>query len=202
MGGHVVIPVGGVQGVSLSLLLQSKLTANAKKSVTSATTANAQHEDDWIKPRTLFTRAQEVARTGRKALTCIMAADSPYKDYVKTNLPSGMNHDDYHLHFVCEKMYVALNPSKQLDYFNDVVDAASAPFETRVEGLAVDDFPAPKEIAGGKLFAFPGYVVFALMGPIVEDFDLLRHRSDLLMSSTPIYDPTERKLAAGRMNTR
>ena len=26
------------------------------------------------------------------------------------------------------------------------------------------------------------------MGPIVEDFDMLRHRSDLLMSSTPIYN--------------
>ncbi len=45
-----------------------------------------------------------MARSRRKALACIMAADSPYKDYVKTgNLPSGMNHDDY-LQFACEKM--------------------------------------------------------------------------------------------------
>jgi hypothetical protein len=51
MGGHVVIPVGDVQGISLPLLLQSKLTANAKKNY-SNTTANVQQKDDWIKPRT------------------------------------------------------------------------------------------------------------------------------------------------------
>ena len=82
------------------------------------------------------------------------------------------------------KRCIALNPSKQLDDFNDVVDAASVStattvnnsyYETRVEGLAADDFPASKEIAGGKLFAFPCYLVFALMGPIVEAFDMLRH---------------------------
>jgi hypothetical protein len=89
-------------------------------------------------------------------------------------------------------MYLALNPSKQLNEVNDVVDTASASIgagslttstttvnnsyaKTRVEGLAADDFPASKEIAGGKLFAFPCYLVFALMGPIVEAFDMLRH---------------------------
>ncbi len=46
-----------------------------------------------------------------------------------------------------------------------------------------------------KLFAFPGYyVVFAPMGPIFEDFDMLRHRSELLMTSTPMYDSIERNL--------
>ena len=106
MGGHIVNPVGGIQGISLPLLLQSKLTANAKKRTSPAPLLMPkQHEDDWTKPQTLFTRAQELARNGREALACIMAADSPYKDCVKNgNLSSGINHDDY-MQFVCEKMY-------------------------------------------------------------------------------------------------
>ena len=57
-------------------------TAIAMKNYSSTTSANAQ-QDGWIKPQTMFTRAQE-ARNGRKALACIMAADSQYKDFVKT----------------------------------------------------------------------------------------------------------------------
>ena len=67
------------------------------------------------------------------------------------------------------KRCIALNPSKQLDDFNDVVDAASVSTattvnnsynETRVEGLAADDFPAPKEIAGGN--CLPSWAMLCL----------------------------------------
>ena len=95
-----------------------------------------------------------------------MAQDSPYKEYVRTgNLPSGMNHSDY-LQFVREKMFIALNPSKEVN--------ATAEFGDLDE-------------ESGKMSTFPGYIVFALMGPIVEDFDMLGYRSDLLMTTTPFY---------------
>jgi hypothetical protein len=70
LGGHITIPVGGINGISLPLLLQSKLNTSAS------------NPDDYIKPRTLFTRAQEVVKNGKKALACVMAPDSPYKDFL------------------------------------------------------------------------------------------------------------------------
>lgn len=162
-----MIPVGGVNGISLPLMLQSKLTMAT---------------DDQIKARTLFTRAQEVAKNGKKALACVMAQDSPYKEYVRTgNLPSGMNHGEY-LQFVREKMFLALNPSNK-------EANASAEF-----GDLDDD--------SGKMSTFPGYIVFALMGPIVEEFDMLNYRSDLLMTTTPFYSSTAKKKVAGRQNCR
>jgi hypothetical protein len=74
LGGHITIPVGGINGISLPLLLQSKLNTTASNS------------DDNIRPRTLFTRAQEVVKNGKKALACVMAPNSPYKDYIKREI--------------------------------------------------------------------------------------------------------------------
>ncbi len=138
--------------------------------------------DNQIKARTLFTRAQEVAKNGKKALACVMAQDSPYKEYVRTgNLPSGMNHGDY-LQFVREKKFFALNPSNK-------EGSASAEL-----GDLDDD--------SGKMSTFPGYIAFALMGPIVEEFDMLKYRFDLLMTTTPFYSSTAEKKVAGRQNCR
>lgn len=51
-----------------------------------------------------------------------MVQESTYKDWIKTgNLASGMNHKEY-LQFVREKMYIALDPSKNVD---DDVSASS-----------------------------------------------------------------------------
>lgn len=199
LGGHIAIPVGGVNGITLPLLLQSKLSAVSAKRNNNGSNAAQQEQDDYIKPRTLFTRAQEVAKNGKKALSCVMARDSPYKDYVKTgNLPSGMNHDDY-LQFVREKMFVALNPQKQeqdADDLNHVASAAGTSPTTNSSSMEVVDAD------NGKMFTFVGYIVFALMGPIVENFDMLRYRSNLLMTSTPVYSSTAEKRLAGRNTSR
>ena len=177
--------------ISVLLLLQSKLNTVAS------------NPDDNIKPRTLFTRAQEVVKNGKKALSCVMAPDSPYKDYIRTgNLPSGMNHDDY-LQFVREKMYFVLNPAKQLDHADDAalhVSTLDSTTAEHSENRYRDDAPQVTEAA--KMFTFPGYIVFALMGPIVEDFDMLCHRSDLLMTSTPAFNSTAEKKLAGRHRAR
>ena len=198
LGGHIAIPVGGVNGITLPLLLQSKLTVlSAKKN---GSLAAQQEQDDYIKPRTLFTRAQEIVKNGKKALSCVMAQDSPYRDYVKTgNLPSGMNHDDY-LQLVHEKMFAALNPPKQVQDSDDLnnLDAGSADTSptTNSSSMEVD------ADSGGKMFTFAGYIVFTLMGPIVENFDMLHYRSNLLMTSTPTYSSTAEKKLAGRNDSR
>ena len=191
LGGHIAIPVGGVNGITLPLLLQGKLTVlSAKKNGSLA----AQHEqDDYIKPRTLFTRAQEIVKNGKKALSCVMAQDSPYRDYVKTgNLPYGMKHDDY-LQVVRAKMFAALNPPKQVQDSDDLnnLDAGSAG-TTRTTNSSSMEVDADS----GKMFTFAGYIVFALMGPIVENFDMLHDRSHLLMTSTPTYSSTAEKKAS------
>ena len=51
LGRHTVIPVGGINGISLPLMLQSKLTTAT---------------EDQIKARRLFTQAQEVAKNGKR----------------------------------------------------------------------------------------------------------------------------------------
>jgi hypothetical protein len=104
-----------------------------------------------------------------------MAQDSPYKDYVKTgNLPSGMNHDDY-LQFVREKMFALLNPPKQGQDANDL-----NLLDNGAEGTTSTSNSSSMEIDAdaGKMFTFAGYIVFALMGPIVENFDMLHYCSD------------------------
>ncbi len=50
----------------------------------------------------------------------------------------------------------------------------------------------------GKMFTFPGYIVFALLGPIVENDRMLCHRSDLLMSSATAYSTLVEKRTAGQ----
>jgi len=68
-----------------------------------------------------------------------MAYDSPYKEYVQNgNLPTGMIHGDY-LQFVREKMFIALNSSKEVN--------ASAEY---------GDF----DDNSGKMPTFPGYIMF------------------------------------------
>ncbi|KAI2508590.1 hypothetical protein MHU86_5882 [Fragilaria crotonensis] len=60
LGSHVVIPVGGPQGISLPLLFQSKLSSGkrSKKNVTNRTAQELQ-QDDRIKARTLLTRRKK-----------------------------------------------------------------------------------------------------------------------------------------------
>jgi hypothetical protein len=56
--------------------------------------------------------------------------------------------------------------------------------------------------APAKLFTFPGYIVFALVGPIVENDSMLCYRSDLLMSAAPVYSTLVEKRTAGRAHRR
>jgi hypothetical protein len=65
----------------------------------------------------------------------------------------------------------------------------------------IEEPPAPVSTPG-KMFTFPGYIVFALLGPIVENDSMLCHCSDLLMSSVPVYSTLVEKRTAGRAHRR
>jgi hypothetical protein len=218
LGSHVDIQVGAPQGISILILFQSKL-CNGKRNktnVTSRTMQEQQQGNDHIKARTLLTRAQEITKNGKKALACVMLKNSPYiRDYARTgNLPSGMVHDDY-LQYVREQMYIVLNPdaaaigvgvvssSSDTSMGNDnILDFAAGLLD--IDGPNnnnIEEPPAPASTPG-KMFTFSGYIAFALLGPIVENNSMLCHRSDLLMSSVPVYSTLVEKRTAGRAHRR
>ena len=213
LGSHVDIPVGGPQGITIPLLFQSKLWngKRSKKNPTGRTAFQDQQQDDRIKARTLLTRAQEITKNGKKALACVMSKHSPYRDYARTgNLPSGMVHDDY-LQYVREKMYVVLNPDDEaavaiVDNHGDTTGHVDNILDTTPPAgllLEIEEQPAaPQASTPGKMFTFPGYIVFALLGPIVENDSMLCYRSDLLMSSAPVYSTLVEKRTAGRAHRR
>ena len=220
LGSHVDIPVGGPQGISIPLLFQSKL-CNGKRNKTNVNSRNVQEQQqgDRIKARTLLTRAQEITKNGMKALACVMSRNSPYRDYARTgNLPSGMVHEDY-LQYVREQMYIVLNPDEAAAAIG--VGVVSSNSDTSMLGNDntldfaaglldndgpnndnIEEPPAPVSTTPGKMFTFPGYIVFALLGPIVENDSMLCHRSDLLMSSVPVYSTLVEKRTAGRAHRR
>lgn len=223
LGSHVDIAVGGPQGISLPLLFQSKL-CTGKKSKKNVTGRNAQEQqqDDRIKARTLLTRAQEITKNGKKALACVMSKHSPYRDYARTgNLPSGMVHDDY-LQYVREKMYVVLKPDEatlpidggivgpvsststdtSTGHVDNILDTVAGLLDNGANNEDYIEEPPAPAAAPGKMFTFPGYIVFALLGPIVENDSMLCHRSDLLMSSAPVYSTLVEKRTAGRAHRR
>ena len=234
LGSHVVIPVGGPQGISLPLLFQSKLSngKKSKKKIASQTSQD-QQQDDRIKARTLLIRAQEITKNCKKALACVVPKHSPYRDYARTrNLTSGMVHDDY-LQYVQERIYVMLNPDEmtaaavdngentcpngdgiRLVLCNTDTDASTTKVVDTIErtGLLTltangrtingnsevqNAMPASSVSPPAKLFTFPGHIVFALVGPIVENGSMLCYCSDLLMSSAPVYSTLVEKRTAG-----
>ena len=86
-------------------------------------------------------------------------------------------------------MFFALNPSKNVDDVSAGPMVATALGSTTIVEAGNNDGAegARSKVtdiaAAAKLFIFPGYIVFTLMGSIVEDFDMLSRRSDLLTTS-------------------
>lgn len=155
--------VGGQSsaGITLSLILANGLKNRAR----------------LLSNRTLLCRAQEHVKNGKKALSIVMHAESPYRDHCSTgNLPSGMTLDDYYL-FVREGMYKLLHPAvtcagpsseePQVEEANDT---------SRESVLSVIVMP--------DSWIFTGFIIFALLGPIVPS-NMIPYRSELLMTAPP-----------------
>jgi hypothetical protein len=146
-------------------------------------------------------------KNGKKALSIVMHAESPYRDHVSTgNLPSGMTLDDYYL-FVRQGMYELMHPgtavpsTEQLpteqnnrstennlgmadelngDNINDVGSAT----------LSTSNAPTTSEsvstvvVMPDSWWIFTGFIIFALLGPIVPSA-MFPFRSELLMTAPP-----------------
>lgn len=116
-----------------------------------------------LQNRTLLCRAQEHLRNCKKALSLVNRYDSPYKSYSSTgNFPSGMVMEDYYM-FVRRNMYTLLSRNDDGEHPSSLLNND-------------DDSPMP------DTWSFPGFITFALMGPIVPSA-LFCYRAELLMTS-------------------
>lgn len=162
LGEDKKIVVSGTNGLKLSTMLASGLTEKAFQ-------VN-------IKGRTLLSRSREILKNCKKALALVLRHDSPYKSFASTGLlPSGMCRDDYLL-FVRQKMYVALLPTSPVTTVDDSNAAACANDSKKSDDLIHTSMP--------DNYLFPGYLVFAMMGPIVPH-EMRRFQSHLIMEKPP-----------------
>ena len=193
--------VGGACGINLSLLFAAGLK-------------NPTH----LQTRTLYSRAQEHMKNCKKALALVNRASSPYRAYATTGkLPSGQSIEDYYL-FVRRKMYVLLFPAaagastssgrKRLcdrqdapmiaDEASDDIfgldNAAAAGDENEQELEALEDLMPDN-------WSFPGFITFALLGPIVPEC-MLAYRSELLMTAPPQKNPGDTSNGRQAMRSR
>ncbi len=175
------IIAGNKDGITLPLLLQKGLTG-----------------DEKVAPRTLFNRAKESAKNYRKALSHVMDEECLYKDFLQSgNLPSGMRFEDY-LVYVRQKMWEdgQNDPTGGEEQQVLVADGKDNPDKMN----ATDDSQKIGIMMPSTWF-FPGFIVFALMGPIVlssgssgEDY-----RCELILSSIAAPKTKEDKLLQGRL---
>jgi hypothetical protein len=156
--------------------------------------------------RTLLCRAQEHVKNGKKALSIVMHAESPYRDHVSTgNLPSGMTLDDYYL-FVCQGMYELMHPgtavpsterlpteqnNRSTEYNLGMADELNGDNINDVYSATLSTSSAPTTSESvSTVFAMPdswiftGFIIFALLGPIVPSV-MFPYRSELLMTAPP-----------------
>jgi hypothetical protein len=117
-----------------------------------------------LQNRTFLCRAQEHLRNCKKALSLVNRYDSPsYKSYSSTGtFPSGMVMEDYY-------MFVRRNMSTLLSRTDDGEHPSSLLNHD-------DDSPMP------DTWSFPGFITFALMGPIVPSPQFC-YRAEFLMTS-------------------
>ncbi|KAI2495196.1 hypothetical protein MHU86_19335 [Fragilaria crotonensis] len=197
LGEDKKIVVGGTNGLKLSTMLASGLTDKAF--------------DSGIKGRTLLIRSKDILKNCKKALAVVLRHDSPYKSYASTGLlPSGMCIEDYFL-YVRQKMYVALSPrassttanSSRNNKKNNKVGEGESKTRASAGDASVDlcnqetanasaDLGYTEEAVAGASsadaallmpvnYVFPGFLVFALLGPIVHP-DMRHFQSHLIMT--------------------
>lgn len=171
------IVVGATNGIHIALLYSRILNIRHSTSV-GAFVVNATSR---LANRTIHNCAQEFLKN-RKALSIVLAAGSPYKAYAHNGtLPSGMALEDYYV-YIRKKMYILLKSSSV-----DIDDDSPATTSESFGDSGNDPAAAAAEDAMPNEWVFPGFFLFALMGPIVP-FEMLAYRSELLMT-TPSQTP-------------
>ena len=186
LGPSTRIIAGNRDGITLPLLLQKGLSGG----------------DEKVAPRTLFNKAKESAKNCRKALSYVIAEESPYMDFLHSgNLPSGMQFEDYLL-YVRQKMWD--------DGQNDPCTGGDESEERRVVADVNDDPDKNTRDDSQRMkivlmmpstWFFPGFIVFALMGPIVLASGLSGedYQCELNLSSIAAPKTKNDKLLQGRL---
>jgi hypothetical protein len=120
-----------------------------------------------LTPRTIWDFGKLVEKNGKKALALLSQSD--YSDCIKTGImPSGKNFDDY-LNTLRELMYKELGVNT-IDLEDDE--------ETKTAGPSSGDVEQMKDS-----WMFPGFLAFALWGPILpDDMDNMYQAEAFMMS--------------------
>lgn len=209
LGAHTRIVRGSPFGINKELMHRKGLNGDTIKS------------REPVAYRTLYKRAMEMLKNCKKALSVVMAPNSPYKNYIGTgNLPSGMAFEDY-LMFVRKGMFKmlvedvavvvpidsnttttpsdthALSPASSYNAPPSSVNAMTTSEGSVLDDDSVTHVPPSAFILGSWYFS--GYFVFALLGPIVPP-NMTSYRAELLMTSCePLVGngPNGKKTIAG-----
>ena len=131
----------------------------------------------------MLSRAEVVLRHCKKMLAVVSHQDSPYINHLKDGkLPSGMEFEDYAL-FVCKGIYKMIQ-EEQLRSKNN----KTLPPPQEIEGDDDTDIeqvssPSPVILCAPMPSQYlpPGFIVFLLLGPIVQE-GMEQFRSSLLMT--------------------
>ena len=131
----------------------------------------------------MLSRAEVVLRHCKKMLAVVSHQDSPYVNHLKDGkLPSGMEFEDYAL-FVCKGIYKMIQ-EEQLRSKNN----KTPPPPQEIEGDDDNDIeqvssPSPVILCAPMPSQYlpPGFIVFLLLGPIVQE-GMEQFRSSLLMT--------------------
>ena len=157
------IVVGGTSGIRLSMMLAAGLTDKEAKNV---------------RGRLLHARTKEALKNCKKALAVVLRHNSPYKSCALTGiLPSGMSFEDYLL-FVRKNMFTELQVSFRSSELEEEEEETTE--VTKTITTTGDAVPLTTTTMREN-WMFPGFLIFALFGPIVEP-EMRYYQSHLLMT--------------------
>jgi hypothetical protein len=125
-----------------------------------------------LTPRSIWEFGKVVEKNGKKALAIVMASE--YAETTKTGLmPSGKCYEDYLL-FVREKMFIELGTAVVEDEDDEVVSTLSGTDGNTSTSIGMKDN-----------WIFPGYIAFALWGPIMpDDMDTIYKANAFMVSDS------------------
>lgn len=146
-----------------------------------------------LNPRTIWESAKLVEKNGKKALALVL--QSEYAEYAKTGLPpSGRTYDDYLL-FIREAMFKELS-NATIDIEDDEEEDISSTGGGDDGKVSTDE--NEKNVMKDS-WMFPGYISFALWGPIIPNGMNVCHKAEAFLCSD---DTKKDESSSGRKSIR
>lgn len=145
--------------------------------------------------RTIYDAAKAVITNARKAMAIVKK--SKYEPYIEAgSLPSGEEIEDYY-HYVRSEMYkvLVLSRKKGRSESDDNSDGTDNGDETAEDDQSADS----KAETMPKNWYFPGFLAFALFGPILPKNQSPQYKAECFLDSDP---PSKGKKSNGRAQAR